>query len=198
MGWLWSSAAGLASLPVQTHRPVRRSRQIRLNVRRSDRPRRREPQLEEDVVGSGPYRIQRALIHRAFVEKILDLHGDRRRSSRWRRIRHSRKLRYARPALGIIVAALILVLAFGGLIWVGASTPESFLARLDNPNPDIRWRAAHELSQVLKRPESLELASNPDFALDLAERLKKALTALEQAESTTQKELARVIGSAGR
>jgi hypothetical protein len=89
---------------------------------------------------------------------------------------------------GLIVLGLVLVLAFGGLIWVSSSSPESFLARLDNPNPDIRWRAAHELSQVLKRPESLELASNPEFALDLAERLQTALAALEQAELAAKKE----------
>jgi len=94
---------------------------------------------------------------------------------------------------GLIVAGLVIVLAFGGLIWVGSSTPESFLARLDNPNPDIRWRAAHELAQVLKRPESLELASNPDFALELAERLQKALALLEQAEDTTKNELGEVL-----
>jgi hypothetical protein len=90
---------------------------------------------------------------------------------------------------GLIVVGLIVVFSFGSLAWVGSSSPESFLSRLDNPNPDIRWRAAHELAQVLKRPESLELASNPDFALDIAERLTKALTELEQAEENAKKEL---------
>jgi hypothetical protein len=94
---------------------------------------------------------------------------------------------------GLIVAGLVVVLAFGGLVWVGSSTPASFLARLDNPNPDIRWRAAHELGQVLQRPESLELASDPDFALDLAERLHTALALLEQAEDTTKNELGKVL-----
>src|SRR5713226_4433089 len=89
---------------------------------------------------------------------------------------------------GLIVVGLICVFSFGSLAWVGSSSPESFLSRLDNPNPDIRWRAAHELAQVLKRPESLELASNPDFALDIAERLSKALTELEQAEDNAKQE----------
>src|SRR5947199_5859342 len=71
---------------------------------------------------------------------------------------------------GLIVAGLVFVFVFGGLSWVGTSTPESFLSRLDNPNTEVRWRAAHELAQVLKRPESLELASDPDFALALAQR----------------------------
>ena len=94
---------------------------------------------------------------------------------------------------GLIVAGLVFVFIFGGLAWVGSSSPESFLAQLDNPNPDIRWRAAHELAQVLQRPESLELASNPDFALDMAERLQKALASLEQAENTTKDELGAVM-----
>jgi hypothetical protein len=93
----------------------------------------------------------------------------------------------------LIVGGLVIVLIFGGLIPVGSSTPESFLTRLDNPNPDIRWRAAHELSQVLIRPESLELASDPDFALDLAERLQKALDSLEQAEYAAKNELGKVL-----
>jgi hypothetical protein len=90
---------------------------------------------------------------------------------------------------GLIVVGLICVFSFGSLAWVGSSSPESFLNRLDNSNPDIRWRAAHELAQVLKRPESLELASNPNFALDIAERLTSALAELEQAEDKAKKEL---------
>jgi hypothetical protein len=93
----------------------------------------------------------------------------------------------------LIVGGLVFVLIFGGLIPVGSITPESFLTRFDNPNPDIRWRAAHELAQVLKRPESLELASNPDFALDLAARLQKGLDALEQAEYAAKTELGKVL-----
>ena len=98
---------------------------------------------------------------------------------------------------GLIVAGLVAVLAFGGLIWVGHSTPESFLVRLDNPNPDIRWRAATELAQVLKRPESLELASDPDFALDIAWRLHKANEELAKAEENTKKELGQTLKTIG-
>jgi hypothetical protein len=94
---------------------------------------------------------------------------------------------------GLIVVGLIIVFSFGSLAWVGSSSPESFLSRLDNSNPDIRWRAAHELAQVLKRPESLELASNPDFALDIAERLTKALAELEQAEESAKTELGKKL-----
>jgi len=94
---------------------------------------------------------------------------------------------------GLIVAGLVLVFVFGGLSWVGTSSPATFLSKLDSSNPDIRWRAAHELAQVLKRPESLELASNPDFALDIAQRLRKALVELEDAELKAKIKLASTI-----
>jgi hypothetical protein len=94
---------------------------------------------------------------------------------------------------GLIVAGLVVVFVFGSLLWVGTSTPESYLSRLDNTNPDVRWRAAHDLAQVLKRPESLELASDPDFALDLSERLLKALAELEQAEEAEARDVAKTI-----
>jgi hypothetical protein len=91
---------------------------------------------------------------------------------------------------GLIVAGAILVSVFAILPQVVSSTPESFLSRLENPNPDIRWRAAHELAQVLMKPESLELASDPDFALGLAEQLENALADLEKAERTVKSQLA--------
>lgn len=94
---------------------------------------------------------------------------------------------------GLIVAGLVLVFVFGGLAWIGTSSPDSFLNRLDSNNPDIRWRAAHELAQVLKRPESLEMASDPKFALDIAERLDRANGELDAAEATTKAELKRTL-----
>jgi hypothetical protein len=90
---------------------------------------------------------------------------------------------------GLIVAGLVMVFLFGRLAWVGSIEPESFLSRLDSSNPDIRWRAANELAQVLKRPESLELASNPKFALDIAERLEAALAELTEQEEKAKKVL---------
>jgi hypothetical protein len=94
---------------------------------------------------------------------------------------------------GLIVAGLVFVFVFGGLAWVGSSNPQSFLTNLDNPNLDIRWRAAHELAQVLQRPESLELASNPDFAMDIAMRLKNANDELNKAEKAAKAELAKTM-----
>ncbi|MBV9126305.1 MAG: hypothetical protein JO112_23390 [Planctomycetes bacterium] len=74
---------------------------------------------------------------------------------------------------GLIVVAL--VFAYLGWRWLtlGWYTPEAFLKKLDNPDPDVRWRAADDLAQVLLRDDGL--ASNPQFGLDLAERLQHAL-----------------------
>jgi hypothetical protein len=87
------------------------------------------------------------------------------------------------PGLIVTVAVLIL-LGFRYLIG-GTRTPEEYLKNLDNPNPEVRWRAAHDLAQVLKRPESLALASDPKFALDLADRLRVALDEIERDETAT-------------
>jgi hypothetical protein len=88
---------------------------------------------------------------------------------------------------GLIVAvALLIVLGIKFLVG-GTRTPEEFLKDLDNPNPDIRWRAASDLAQVLKRPESLELASDPKFGLDLAQRLETALKELHEGDKTAGK-----------
>jgi hypothetical protein len=76
---------------------------------------------------------------------------------------------------GIIVAvALVWLLGFS---WLFSSpvTPEKFLQKLDSSNPDVRWRAASDLAQVLLRDDNL--ASDPKFALDLAGRLRQALDA---------------------
>jgi hypothetical protein len=81
---------------------------------------------------------------------------------------------------GLIVAGAVLLLL--GLSWLvgGARTPEQFLKNLDNPNPEVRWRAADDLAQVLLRDE--RLASDPRFALDIAARLKRALDEAAPAE----------------
>src|SRR5262249_13319192 len=75
---------------------------------------------------------------------------------------------------GLIVAVAVLLLLGVRALVGGAQTADRFLQQLDSPNADIRWRGAHDLAQVLKRPESLALASDPRFALDLAERLRDA------------------------
>src|SRR5262245_57125427 len=85
---------------------------------------------------------------------------------------------------GLIVAVAVLLLLGVRSLVGGAHSSTEFLHKLDSPNADIRWRGANDLAQVLQRPESLALASDPTFALDLAERLHKALVDFEQAEQT--------------
>jgi hypothetical protein len=83
---------------------------------------------------------------------------------------------------GLIVAGAVVVLL--GFTWLagGNRGPNAFLRDLDSGNPDIRWRTASDLAQVLKRDE--KLAADPDFGLRLADLLKRALAELERAEST--------------
>jgi hypothetical protein len=81
---------------------------------------------------------------------------------------------------GIIVAIAVLVLLAFNWLAGGSRTPEEFLANLDNTNTDIRWRAASDLAQVLVRND--QLASNPWFALELSDRLQKALDECDRDE----------------
>src|SRR5262249_13708932 len=81
---------------------------------------------------------------------------------------------------GLIVAGLI-----GA--WLGARwffgdphSPAKFLKGLDDPNPEVRWRAAADLAQVLPRNEAL--ATDARFALGLAGRLRTAVAENETAE----------------
>ena len=85
------------------------------------------------------------------------------------------------PAL--IVGGLVLVLivaqpmigklgSFLGRNW-GSASPEQFLRDLDDTNPEVRWRAANDLAQVLLRDDVL--ASNSVFALQLTQRLRHTL-----------------------
>ena len=74
---------------------------------------------------------------------------------------------------GLIVAiALAVVWGFGWLVG-GSYSAEEFLKDLRNPNAEYRWRRANDLAQVLPRDKTL--ASNPKFALDLAELLRNSL-----------------------
>jgi hypothetical protein len=88
---------------------------------------------------------------------------------------------------GIIVAvALVWLLGFSWLFG-SATTPDKFLQKLDSSNPDVRWRAASDLAQVLLRDD--RLASDPKFALDLAGRLRQALDSGQIAEQALAERL---------
>lgn len=96
-----------------------------------------------------------------------------------------------------VIPAVIVAVAVGGIWFVtwlvgGFFSPDQFLKDLRSNNADVRWRRASDLSQVLKRDDTL--AANPVFALDLAEMLRQALRENEQAETEfarRPKELAR-------
>jgi hypothetical protein len=98
------------------------------------------------------------------------------------------------PAL--IVGVLVAMFLAGGTLkdWfdrllgrsVGdARSVEQFLRDLDNENPDVRYRAASDLSNVLPRKE--ELTYNAAFGLALADRLDKKV----RASAAAEKEFAR-------
>jgi len=74
----------------------------------------------------------------------------------------------------IVIGILALFFAMRGLFGFGSPrTAEQYLQNLDQTNADVRWRAAQDLAQVLLRDD--QLASNPKFALDLADRLRQTL-----------------------
>ena len=83
---------------------------------------------------------------------------------------------------GLIVASAVVVLL--GFSWLagGNRSPDAFLRDLESSNPDIRWRTASDLAQVLRRDPGL--ASNADFGLNLAAILKQSLGELERAETS--------------
>jgi len=74
---------------------------------------------------------------------------------------------------GVIVAAVVAVLLWFSWLAGGSRTPDAFLRDLDSTNPEVRWRAASDLAQVLKRDE--QLASDPQFGLYLAGLLHRSL-----------------------
>ncbi|HYT89981.1 MAG TPA: hypothetical protein VEL76_14845 [Gemmataceae bacterium] len=99
---------------------------------------------------------------------------------------------------GLIVAVAVLIYLGSSYLVRSSHTPESFLKELDSVNPEIRWRGAHDLAQVLKRPESLKLASDPKFALDLAERLDKALAEVEKEEKASLEDIEKEVKKRGK
>jgi hypothetical protein len=90
---------------------------------------------------------------------------------------------------GMIVAVVVFIILGSNYLVRSSHTAASLLKDLDSENPEIRWRGAHEMAQVLKRPESLALASDPKFALDLAERLDRAVAEVERAEWASQADI---------
>src|ERR1051325_1980136 len=85
---------------------------------------------------------------------------------------------------GLIILVLVLIILAANFLVAREQDPSHFLARLDSDNADIRWRAANDLAQVLKRgePATQRWKADPSFALDLTERLDRAFQALVEDE----------------
>lgn len=74
---------------------------------------------------------------------------------------------------GLIVTGAVLLLL--GFSWLasGARSPERLLQNLRDANPDVKWRAANDLAQILLRDD--QLAANVKFGLDLTEQTRQLL-----------------------
>lgn len=81
---------------------------------------------------------------------------------------------------GLIVGVIVCFLLLFSWLFGGARSPAAFLQKLDDPNTEVRWRAAADLAQNLKR--DAQLASDAGFALDLADRLDRMREASAPAE----------------
>lgn len=95
---------------------------------------------------------------------------------------------------GLIILVLVLVILAANFLVARDQDPSQFLQRLDSDNADIRWRAANDLAQVLKRgePAVLRWKADPGFALDLAERLDLAFRTLQDEEKTIAAQIAKI------
>lgn len=101
--------------------------------------------------------------------------------------------------LFLVPGLIVTVFLLGYLGWKRFShswySPENFLKKLDNSNPDVRWRAAEDLAQVLLRDD--ELAADGTFGLHLAERLRGAIDANRPAEKEYAEKLANSLKTKG-
>jgi hypothetical protein len=72
---------------------------------------------------------------------------------------------------GLIVAFLVVAWLVGGWLFGVSYSKKEFLDKLNDPNAEVRWRAAEQLAQVLLRDDAL--ASDGDFARRLGLMLQK-------------------------
>src|SRR5262245_8459854 len=91
---------------------------------------------------------------------------------------------------GLIVTAVVLFLLVVNWYINGSRSPEQFLQNLDNTNPEVRWRAASDLAQILLRDD--RLATDPHFALSVAERLASAYAAAAPGEKALAERLSKM------
>jgi hypothetical protein len=81
---------------------------------------------------------------------------------------------------GLIVGLIVCVLLLFNWLFGGPRSPEAVLRKLDDANTEVRWRAAADLAQVLKRDE--HLSGDAGFAFELADRADRARDASAAAE----------------
>ena len=62
---------------------------------------------------------------------------------------------------GLIVCLIVCVLLVVNWLFSGPRSPDAFLKRLDDTNPEVRWRAASDLAQVLLRDPQLAQNAEP-------------------------------------
>lgn len=79
---------------------------------------------------------------------------------------------------GLIVCGLIAVVFSFTWLASGSKTVHGFLEGLNHSNPEIRWRTASDLAQVLPRDD--KLASDPELGLKLTARLQESLETLRK------------------
>lgn len=90
---------------------------------------------------------------------------------------------------GLIVTAVVVFLIGAQWIFGTKYTAEKFLKDLNDSTYQVRWRAASDLSQVLKSDK--ELATNVELALGLTARLQASLDEAEKYEKQWQEELSK-------
>jgi len=95
---------------------------------------------------------------------------------------------------GLIVGGLLLVV--WALTWLSGAgrvgSKKDYLANLRSANPDIRWRTASDLAQVLRSGE--KLAGDVDFGLDLTDVYRQALDDLGRFEKEAAEPVAEAPG----
>lgn len=72
---------------------------------------------------------------------------------------------------GLIVAGSVLLFLLATWLVSGSRTADKFIEGLESSNPEVRWRVAADLAQLLPRDDSL--ASDPELAVRLTELLRR-------------------------
>jgi hypothetical protein len=88
---------------------------------------------------------------------------------------------------GLIVSVAVGLLLLSQWILGTPRSPTKLLKGLDDPNPEVRWRTAADVAQLLPRDE--KLATDAWFALEVTDRLQKALAENKISERVRREQL---------